>query len=275
VATDVYNAFRRQGLSHQQAMALTAEINRENSFNPNFLFGTHTDAANQARNVGMLSWQGDRASRLLDFMGSRGLVDEQGRIRQTPEAIDAQAQYLRWEMENLPEYAKTREQFLANPDVDFDTAHTVLGDNFIRWRRTDPQYRDSGYGRIDEGYSLLEGLPTRASVSTSGSLSAGPFPPRFEDVQNDPQASPTQPRFDAPREFGALSVGADPAAAAPQTFGERFMAGLDDLPEALQYLELADNSSRMRAPAGPGIYRPRRGDVGSQALKRLGLGSLA
>jgi hypothetical protein len=275
LAGQVYDAFLGAGFSPSQARALTAEINRENSMRPNLWFGSHSDPHNRAQNIGILSWQGSRARELQAFLGEQGLLDEQGRITPSPEALRAQAAFLRREMETRPEYARTRELFLANPDVDYDTAHSVLGDNFIRWRRTDPQYRDSGYGRIDEGYSLLEGLPTRASVSTSGSLSAGPFPPRFEDVQNDPQASPTQPRFDAPREFGALSVGADPAAAAPQTFSERLMAGLEDLPEALRYLELADNSNRMRAPAGPGIHRPRRGDVGSQALKRLGLGSLA
>jgi len=116
-------------------------------------------------------------------------------------------------------------------------------------------------------------VPSRAA-----SAPAGPFPPRFEDVQNDPQASPTQPRFDVP-EFQVFGPPGAPGSAqtpeAPQTFSERLMAGLEDLPEALRYLELADNSNRMRAPAGPGIHRPRRGDVGSQALKRLGLGSLA
>jgi hypothetical protein len=135
---------------------------------------------------------------------------------------------------------------------------------------------DTSVGAMRSYFSELLGdgdTPSRAAPAP-----AGPFPPRFEDVQNDPQASPTQPRFDVP-EFQVFGPPGAPGSAqtpeAPQTFGERFMAGLDDLPEALQYLELADNSNRMRAPAGPGIYRPRRGDVGSQALKRLGLGSLA
>jgi hypothetical protein len=246
VATDVYNAFRRQGFSDQQAMALTAEINRENSFNPNHLFGSHLDPHNRATNVGMLSWQGERANRVMDYMGQQGLLDEQGRIMQTPEALDAQAAYLRWEMENLPEYQRTKEQFLANPDIDFDTAHTVLGDNFIRWRRTDPQYRDSGYGRINEGYALLTGDDTGGftpTISTSGTMSAPP-PARPEGLSGPEQEQEAR-------------------------------GPMDDLTDALAYLELAEGPSEMPVGSPPPVIRPRRSDTGTRALQRMGIASLA
>jgi hypothetical protein len=155
-ATMVYDAFVAEGFSPNQARALTAEINRENSLNPKWLYGSHLDPHNKATNVGMLSWQGDRATNAMNFLRERGAVGEDGRIVQGPDGLRAQAAFLRHEMETLPAYRRTREQFLANPDVDFDTAHTVLGDNFIRWRRTDPKYKDSGYGRINEGYGLLD-----------------------------------------------------------------------------------------------------------------------
>jgi hypothetical protein len=158
----VYDAFLQEGFSPAQARALTDEINRENSLKPQYLYGSHTDPHNRAMNVGMLSWQGSRATNAMNWLRERGHVGADGRIAQTPEALRAQAAFLRHEMETLPAYARTREQFLANPDVDFDTAHTVLGDNFIRWRRTDPQYRDSGYSRIEEGYRLLDKAPARA-----------------------------------------------------------------------------------------------------------------
>ena len=45
VNVGVYKAYRNAGLSHNQAMAITAEVGRENSFNPNTLFGTHPDPA--------------------------------------------------------------------------------------------------------------------------------------------------------------------------------------------------------------------------------------
>ena len=151
----VFDSFKNAGFSDAQAKALTAEINREGSFNPAYLYGSHTDAANKATNVGMLSWQGDRANRLMSFMADRGLIDPAGRIAPGQDALNAQAEYLRWEMENDPSYTRTRETFLANPDIDQETAHDILGKNFIRWRIDDPKYRGSGFERISEGYDLL------------------------------------------------------------------------------------------------------------------------
>lgn len=155
-AAMVFSSFKNAGFSDTQARALTAEINREGSLNDAYLYGTHTDAANSATNVGMLSWQGDRAKSLLSFMSERGLVDQNGRIKPGQESLNAQAEYIRSEMENNPEYAATRDAFLNNPDIDAATAHSVLGKNFIRWRIDDPQYRDSGFNRINEGYALLD-----------------------------------------------------------------------------------------------------------------------
>ena len=42
-AQQIYASLREYGLSAQQARIMTAEIGRENSFNPNFLFGSHAD----------------------------------------------------------------------------------------------------------------------------------------------------------------------------------------------------------------------------------------
>jgi hypothetical protein len=270
LAGQVYTAFLDVGFSEAQARALTAEINRENSMRPNLMFGTHSDPHNRARNVGMLSWQGDRARNLMSFLGQQGMLDEQGQIRRTPEALRAQALFLRQEMETRPEYARTRDMFLSNPNVDYDTAHTVLGDNFIRWRRTDPRYRDSGYRRIEEGYSLLGGdtPPSRAgSSSSAAALEAFPSSP---DFQARLAADPENPNFVGP------PPSTEPATAeAPRTFFERLSAGLEDLPEALRYLELQDNSSRMRVPSpGPMLNRGKQ-NSGAQALRRMGIGSLA
>jgi hypothetical protein len=88
-------------------------------------------------------------------MADRGLVDAAGGILPGQDALNAQAEYLRWEMENDPSYAKTRETFLSNPNIDPGAAHDILGKNFIRWRIDDPEYRGSGFERIGEGYDIL------------------------------------------------------------------------------------------------------------------------
>lgn len=154
-ANDVYEAFRRSGFSDNQARALTAQINRENSLRPDIMFGTHTDPANKALNVGILSWQGSRAPKALEFLRERGVLDEQGRMIPGQAALQAQTDFIRQEMEQQPEYRRTRKLFLENPNVDPETAAVVLGDNYIRWRRTDPEYSGSGNRAIAEGYRLL------------------------------------------------------------------------------------------------------------------------
>lgn len=184
IATDVYRAFREAGFSDVQAQALTAEINRENSMRPGLLFGSHSDPYNEARNVGMLSWQGSRAPQVLDYLRERGLADESGSITPSYDALRAQAEFIRQEMETNPLYAETREVFLANPDIDPETAHRVLGDNYIRWRRTDPEYRGSGYERIGEGYSLLTGQDL--DVSGVGGIRPVPRPDREQAAYNSP-----------------------------------------------------------------------------------------
>jgi hypothetical protein len=236
IAADVYRAFRESGFSDAQSKALTAEINRENSLRSQYLFGEHVDPANKARNVGMLSWQGSRAPQALEFLRERGVADEQGNITPGYDALRAQAEFIRYEMENNPEYAKTRDVFLANPDVDPAVAHRVLGDNYIRWRRTDPEYRGSGYDRIYEGYNLLTGEDGAFDPLAGVRPQSRPEPGTNDQAENN--------------------------------------SYLDSLSEALPYLEAAQLTGAPQARFDPpGVRRPQRRS-GDDALKRLGIASL-
>jgi hypothetical protein len=240
VATDVYTAFRNSGYSDAQAQALTAEINRENSMQQKYLFGSHLDPHNEATNVGMLSWQGDRAPEAMRFLRERGVVGEDGAITPGVDALQAQADFIRFEMENNPSYAKTRELFLDNPDVDPSTAARVLGDNYIGWRRTDPEYAGSGYDRINQGYALLrgdaEGGPT---VSANSVLGSNRPKSRPDDLQTSNKSS------------------------------------LDDMSDALAYLDLSGLSGGAQGSADLGArITPGRAGGGARALKRMGIASL-
>ena len=42
----VYQSFLNAGLSPQQAAVFSAEVGRENDFNPKYIFGSHGDKAN-------------------------------------------------------------------------------------------------------------------------------------------------------------------------------------------------------------------------------------
>ena len=246
LATDVYTGFRNSGYSDAQARALTAEINRENSLRQQYVFGSHLDPANEAKNIGMLSWQGDRGPAVMDFLRERGVIDEGGRITPGMDAIQAQTGFIRYEMENDPSYAKTRAQFLSNPDVDPETAARVLGDNYIRWRRTDPKYSQSGYDRINEGYALLRG----DSPNSGG--------PSFESAG------------------GSFPVVNMSAAAGEKQASNK--SSLDDLSDALAYLDLSGMSgmsggAKKAVDLGTRIT-PGRAGSGGRALKRMGIASL-
>lgn len=129
----VYQSFLNQGLSANQARALTAEVGRENDFKPNNLFGSHGDAANGKTNLGFFSWQGARRENLIKHLQGRGLIDKNGNIERSQRSLDAMADFALNEIRTNKAYEETRRKFLNNPDVDYATAQRVLGKNFIRW----------------------------------------------------------------------------------------------------------------------------------------------
>lgn len=187
-ALSVYTAFTNAGFSDAQARALTAEVNRENSFQDKYLYGTHSDPKNKATNIGMISWQGSRNDALMDWMRDRDLIDPDNpnRLKPGQATLDAQAEFVRHEMETIPDYNRTKEQFLSNPDIDPQTAAEVLGDNYIRWRRTDPEYSANGYASLTSGYNTLD----RALRTTSGTPPTGTYVPPSSNVTLSTKSAP-------------------------------------------------------------------------------------
>jgi hypothetical protein len=128
----VYDAYVSAGFSHKQSLAFTAEVGRENNYNPDLMFGTHTDLNGQT-NIGMVSMQKDRRIALKTFLGEKGLLDADGKMIQSQETLNAQAQF---QMQEIKEkYPRTAKEFLANPDISMEDAAVVLGDDYIRWAR--------------------------------------------------------------------------------------------------------------------------------------------
>ena len=148
----VYQAYRNAGMSDKQARAITAEVGRENSYNSDKLFGTHIDPKNGAVNIGMLSWQGARGQKLYQYMSSKGLI-KNGRMVQTQEALDAQAQYVIREMQS-GQYNRTKSGFLDNKNVSYQQAVEILGNDYIKWRYNDPNY-SQGHKNRNSFYNAL------------------------------------------------------------------------------------------------------------------------
>ena len=128
----IYQSFINIGWSPNQARIMTAEVGRENDFNPQFVFGRHTDASNGKVNLGMISWQGSRGTALDKRLKSKGLI-QNGRIVRSQAALNEMASFMAHEIKTNPAYSATKKAFLNNPNVSYDVGKKVLGNNFIRW----------------------------------------------------------------------------------------------------------------------------------------------
>lgn len=167
----VYQAALNNGLSPNQARAFTAEVGRENDFNPNFIFGEHRDSNRD--NVGIISWNQGRRRNLYSYLQKRGISTKNG-IERSQRALDAQMGFAIHEIKTNPSYKATKKLFLNNPNVDYRTAEKVLGKNFIRW-----DYAGNSLGanvrkhhaKRDKYYNQL------------GGVSGSPQQPQFERPQ--------------------------------------------------------------------------------------------
>ena len=149
----VYKAWLSAGLSDNQARIITAEVGRENDYQSRYLWGGHNDPANGKYNLGMISWQKDRGENLYKYLNARGFI-KNGKIVQSQESLNAQAAFAVNEMRTDPKYQRTRDTFLANPDISYQQGVEVLGNNYIKWRYTDPRYA-SHHSRRDRYYNDL------------------------------------------------------------------------------------------------------------------------
>lgn len=131
---DTYQLAQAAGFSPAQARALVGEVGRENGFNPNTMFGFHTDQANSKKNGGIFSWQGSRAVALEAHMRAKGLVNANGTFKQTNESLQAQFEFLRKEIEANP---KWKVNFLDKKNITNDEARSALGGagSVIGWAR--------------------------------------------------------------------------------------------------------------------------------------------
>lgn len=146
----VYSAYRNAGLSHNQALAITAEVGRENSFNASILFGNHTDpAANSSgkriRNLGMLSWNQGRDNMLEGYLTKNGVMSN-GVMQKTQANLNAQAAFSVREMKNS-KYAPKLKNFLSKPNASPDSFSEELGRNYVVWAYGQDTIKAQGGGR--------------------------------------------------------------------------------------------------------------------------------
>lgn len=183
-AKALYLAWRNAGLSDNQARIMMAETGRENGWNLNTIFVGHPEpvdvargVANPRRNFGLISWNGDRRTNLINNLSRQGLW-QNGQAVKSQATLNAMAKFAVSEMANNPRYAATKRIFLANPNVDYGTATKVLGKNYIAWRYDDPAYA-SGHRNRDKFYSNIN-----KALGGGGQNIQGNF------IQEQPQRDP-------------------------------------------------------------------------------------
>lgn len=159
----VYKAFKTAGFSEQQARILTAEIGRENSYNPKYMFAGHADP-HSGSNLGMLSWQGDRKPRLVNFLKQSKVLDRSNNMVPGQEALDAQAKFIMWEMRNT--HKSVGSLFLSKPNISYEEGAYMIGKRYILWRIDDPKYAPGGKKNRDGFYNMLLKQLAGGSVDT-------------------------------------------------------------------------------------------------------------
>lgn len=201
----VLQALKNAGLSDNQARILGAEIGRENAFQDKYLWGYHPDPKNGLRNIGIISWQDTRAEGVERALKNAGLI-QNGKIVKGQQSLDVMAKYLVNEIRTDPKYAKTKKQFLDNPNVGYHTGTKVLGTNFIRWRYDDPKYA-SGHRNRDKFYAQLGGSATDGTMSAQSTTPTEPVLPAYQVGQPQFQVQPLQQIPQTPDMFGMTSNG--------------------------------------------------------------------
>ena len=197
----VLQALKNAGLNDNQARILGAEIGRENAFQDKYLWGYHIDAANRKKNIGIISWQKERATAVENRLRQAGLM-KGNTIIKGQASLDVMAKYLVDEIRTNPDYAQTKKQFLDNPNVDYTTGTRVLGRNFIRWAYDNPTYK-SGHKNRDNFYRQLGGVTPAGGSATDGTTSAQNTTTPQADLMANFQ--PEQPQVQA-QQFQAPQV---------------------------------------------------------------------
>ncbi|GIT84872.1 hypothetical protein DSM16313_26540 [Acinetobacter seohaensis] len=151
----MYNALRKAGFSESQALAIGGEIGRENDYS-DVMFGTHTDPAkdkngNSIKNGGVLSWNRGRYAKFQKHMMDRGLMDKNGKMPKTQAALDAQAEFIKKEMES--DYSGTMKNFLNNPNLSPEQYEAEMA-KYVGWARGQTTIRGKNGTRVafNSGY---------------------------------------------------------------------------------------------------------------------------
>lgn len=149
LALSIYRALVDEGASNNQALAIVAEVGRENNFSADLVFGTHTDPARDKKgkpitNYGMISWNGTRGKEFMKFLEQGGAI-KNGKMVRSQETLQLQARFL---LKEALERKDKLSHFWDNPDADPESFARELGKYLVGWAYGQNTIRGKNGGRV-------------------------------------------------------------------------------------------------------------------------------
>ena len=208
----VFQSFINAGFSKNQAMALTAEVGRENDYGGS-MYGTHTDASSTTgttiTNLGYISWNGPRKAKLQAEAKAAGLLNEDGTLKEGQASLDLQAKFVMEEMRGP--YARSMKGFIDKPDVDPEAAAAQVGKKYIGWAYGQDTLRSGlhfdWHGADNKRRNYLKNIQDaigKTNIATKPAAAAGATPAAI--AAGTPKGAGTVP-VSAPANAAALAAG--------------------------------------------------------------------
>lgn len=159
------------GWSDNARLSFLGDVGRENSWNRDTIFAGHNDPANNARNRGIISWQGDRREKLDNFLkqdGSYGKNDDN--------ELRGMVRFMDSEMRDSPEWknihSKMRDPNISTYDASENLRRYIKYNPGGKYNTSDPDFRvanNAKWAKKAEGLGLGR-LPDLSGFSTDAKL---------------------------------------------------------------------------------------------------------
>lgn len=200
----VYKAAIANGLSEDGARAVVGEIGRENAYQSKYVFGSHTDDANGQTNIGMISWQKDRADKLRKRLTEKGLMDAQGKMVQSQAAVDEQMKFFLEEgtSGSQGKKAKAATQALYSRGDSAQMAD-ALGRYHIKYAIDTSKYGPDGMRRSRDWMSRVRQGAAPSVAGTADPASAAPLETTSSVASAEASASKSNPSWVSPMAYEA------------------------------------------------------------------------
>lgn len=171
-----YEAFKKAGFNDFAAKVLTAVIGRENDYT-SAMFQSHVDSKNGQMNVGFISWQKDRAPKLLEFLKRDGVAVSNNQMEQTQKAVDSMARFVWWELTDNSSGEKGHGPAIKGlqDSMQLNAAVSVVEDRYVRPNAkhkvgADRQKVFSYYKMLEQQLGTSSGTTTKAMLNTRATL---------------------------------------------------------------------------------------------------------